>query len=179
MNEHSSSILAIMNSDRSLLQGCINYCEIMKFLVENYTGSDLTIFEEPLSNFDLTHHNLFPSYQKLVIARDTDSLFSVFKKMRDNRVSCIPIERQLSSADPHTTRTVGLAFLTDIMYLLRLPNYYQRLDDHVINFVMDLNALEEDQLSCQDLGQQSTGTNSENALAGIVAKNTTEHKYIR
>jgi hypothetical protein len=44
-------------------------------MVENYTGNDLTFFEEPLSSFDLTHHNLFPSYQKLVIARDQDSLF--------------------------------------------------------------------------------------------------------
>ncbi len=65
----------------------------MNFMLENYTGSDLSIFEEPLSNFDLTHHNLFPTYQKLVMARDTDTLFSVLKKMRDNRVSCIPIEK--------------------------------------------------------------------------------------
>jgi hypothetical protein len=65
----------------------------MKFLVENYTGSDLSIFEEPLSSFDLTHHNLFPSYQKLVMSKDTDTLFTVLKKMRDCRVSCIPIEK--------------------------------------------------------------------------------------
>ena len=99
----------------------------MKFLVENYTGSDLSIFEEPLSSFDLAHHNLFPSYQKLVIARDTDSLFSVLKKMRDNRVSCVPIEKLIPSSGNHTGRTVGLAFLTDLMFLLRLPNFYKHL----------------------------------------------------
>lgn len=116
----------------------------MNFLVENYTGSDLSIFEEPLTNFDLTHHNLFPSYQKLVMSRDSDSLFTVLKKMRDNRVSCIPIEKQVLPNDPHTTKTVGLAFLTDLMFLLRIPDFWKYLDEPVLKFVMDLNGLDED-----------------------------------
>lgn len=62
MNDHGLSFLALLNQEKTTLQGCINYCEIMKFLIENYTGNDLSIFEEPLSSFDLTHHNLFPSY---------------------------------------------------------------------------------------------------------------------
>lgn len=144
MNDHGLNVLAIINQERSMIQGQINYSEIMKFMVENYTGSDLTVFEEPLSSFDLTHHNLFPSYQKLLIARDTDSLFSVLKKMRDNRVSCIPIEHQISKSDTQTTRTVGLAFMTDLMFLFRLPEYYKRLDEPVITLVTDLNGLEED-----------------------------------
>lgn len=78
------------------------------------------------------------------MARDTDSLFSVLKKMRDNRVSCIPIEKQVNPCDQRATRTVGLAFLTDIMFLLRLPNFWRHLDEPVINFVTDLNGLEED-----------------------------------
>lgn len=144
MNDNGLSFLALLNQDKTTLQGFINYCEIMNFMLENYTGSDLSIFEEPLSNFDLTHHNLFPTYQKLVMARDTDTLFSVLKKMRDNRVSCIPIERQLSPSDQHSTRTVGLAFLSDIMFLLRLPNFYKYLDEPVLAFVTDLNGLDED-----------------------------------
>ena len=40
---------------------------------------------------------------------------------------------------------MGLSFLTDIMFLLRLPNFYQYLEEPVINFVTELNALEEDQ----------------------------------
>ena len=117
----------------------------MKFLVETYTGTDLSFFEEPLSSFDLSHHhNLFPSYQKLVIARDTDSLFQVLKKMRDNRVSCIPIEKLINAQDPHNTRSVGLAFLNDIMYLLRMPEFYRQLDEPCINFVKEINGLEED-----------------------------------
>jgi hypothetical protein len=62
MNDHGLSFLALINHERTLLQGFVNYAEIMKFMVENYTGNDLSFFEEPLSNFDLTHHNLFPSY---------------------------------------------------------------------------------------------------------------------
>jgi hypothetical protein len=34
----------------------------MHFMVENYQGNDLAYFEEPLSNFDQTYHNLFPAY---------------------------------------------------------------------------------------------------------------------
>lgn len=66
--------------------------------------------------------------------------------MRDNRISCIPIERTISPADPQLTHTVGIAFLTDIMFLLRLPDFFRHLDEPVIRFVSDLNGLEEDQI---------------------------------
>ena len=65
-------------------------------------------------------------------------------------MSCIPIERQLSQNDQHTTRTVGLAFLTDLMFLLRMPDFYKYLDEQVIAFIGDLNGLEED-LTYQEL----------------------------
>lgn len=64
--------------------------------------------------------------------------------MRDNRVSCIPIERQINPNDEFTTRTVGIAFLTDLMFLFRVPNYYKYFDEPIINFTTDLNALEDD-----------------------------------
>lgn len=64
--------------------------------------------------------------------------------MRDNRVSCMPIERPISQQDEFTTKTVGLAFLTDLMFLFRVPNYYKYLEEPIINFITDLNALEED-----------------------------------
>lgn len=66
------------------------------------------------------------------------------KKMRENKISCIPIERQISLNDEFTTRTVGIAFLTDLMFLLRIPNYYRYLEEPIINFIIDLNGLEED-----------------------------------
>jgi len=66
--------------------------------------------------------------------------------MRDNRVSCIPIERQINQNEEYQTRTIGLAYLTDLMFMFRVPNYYKYLDEPVINFITDLNALEEDAL---------------------------------
>ena len=92
MNDNGLNFMAMLNNDRTLLQGAVSYQEIIKFLVENYTG-DISFFEKPLVKFDVAENNLFPSYQKLVITRDTDTLFQVLKKMRDNRVSCIPVER--------------------------------------------------------------------------------------
>ena len=37
-----------------------------------------------------------------------------------------------------------MAFLTDLMFLFRLPAYYKYLDEPIINFVADLNGLDED-----------------------------------
>lgn len=89
--------------------------------------------------------------------------------MRDNRVSCIPLERSISLTDPHNTRTVGLAFLTDIMFLLRLPDFHKHLDEPVIKFVSDLNGLEED-LSYSELigetGLSGTVLSLEGSLTG-------------
>ena len=98
MNDNGLNFMALLNHERTLLQGYISYTEIIRFLVENYTG-DISFFEKPLIKFDITQHNLFPSYQNLVITRDTESLYQVLKKMRDNRVSCIPVERQISPND--------------------------------------------------------------------------------
>lgn len=64
--------------------------------------------------------------------------------MRDNRVSCIPVERQIKPTEEFTTRTIGLAFLTDLMFMFRVPGYYKYLDEPISNFITDLNALEED-----------------------------------
>ena len=35
-------------------------------------------------------------------------------------------------------------YLTDLMFLFRLPNYHMYLEDTVFNFVTELNALDED-----------------------------------
>jgi hypothetical protein len=86
--------------------------------------------------------------------------------MRDNRVSCIPLERSISPADPRTTRTVGLAFLTDIMFLLRLPEFFKLLDEPVIKFVSDLNGLEEDQAYTEILGEHGLSGSIEGSIGG-------------
>ena len=83
-------------------------------------------------------------------------MISVMKKMRENRISCIPIERQISPSDEFTTRTVGIAYLSDLMFLLRIPNYYRYLEEPIINFIIDLNGLEEDGNYFDQFSQQST-----------------------
>ena len=143
MNKMGLTHIGIMNSDRTQVQGFANYNEFIKFLVENYNG-DISFFEVPLHNFDLPNSQLFPKVSKIVQAKDQDSLISVMKKMRENRISCIPIERQINPNDEFTTRTVGIAYLSDLMFLLRIPNYYRYLEEPIINFIIDLNGLEED-----------------------------------
>ncbi len=91
--------------------------------------------------------------------------------MRDNRVSCIPLERPISPIDPHNTRTVGLSFLTDIMFLLRLPDFHKHLDEPVIKFVSDLNGLEEDMSYSEligDTGLSGTALSLEGSLTGVL-----------
>ena len=101
--------------------------------------------------------------------------------MRDNRVSCIPIERPISSTDTHTTRTVGLSFLTDIMFLLRLPDFAKILDEPVIKFVTELNGLEEDYSAYFDIVGGEHGTISGGSIdinvssAGIHHAHTHAH----
>lgn len=55
MNEKGLTHIGVMNNDRTQVQGFVNYNEITKFLVENYNG-DISFFEMPLMNFDLTNH---------------------------------------------------------------------------------------------------------------------------
>lgn len=84
--------------------------------------------------------------------------------MRDNRVSCMPIERPINEKDEFTTKTIGLAFLTDLMFFFRVPNYYKYLDEPIINFVTDLNAIEEDNFF--DQNSNSTHADSQSQPMG-------------
>jgi hypothetical protein len=40
--------------------------------------------------------------------------------------------------------TVGFSFLNDIYYLFRLPHYYKYLDRPVMEFVSELNGLDDE-----------------------------------
>ena len=62
--------------------------------------------------------------------------------MRENKIACVPIERPFSNDENGKTYTVGISFLTDIMYLLKLPNYYRYLNESVISFVAELNGID-------------------------------------
>ena len=80
----------------------------------------------------------------------SDSLFEVLRKLRDKNVGMIIIERMtLVRLGPQQTwtevkETVGIVFLSDLMFLLRQLNFHEILTQPVINFCMNLNGTEED-----------------------------------
>lgn len=82
----------------------------------------------------------------------TDTLYEVLKKMRDNQVSNVIIERSYQSKETQreVTETVGMLFLTDLMYLLRQVNFFEILTQPVMQFVMQLNGSEEDLSQFED-----------------------------
>lgn len=82
----------------------------------------------------------------MVKASYMDPLIDVLKKMRDNHVSTVFIERtyQHKESKSEVTETVGMVFLTDLMYLFRQVNFFEILQQPVIHFVMHLNGSEDD-----------------------------------
>eukprot|EP00347_Sterkiella_histriomuscorum_P010749 403375069 len=169
MSEKGLNHVAIMNQDQTQIQGFVTYNDIIRYLVDNYNG-DLSFFDKPIIQFTINHVNVFPQIPKLVYAKETETVFNVLKKMCDNRVSCIPIERQIKPSEEFTTRTIGLAYLTDLMFMFRVPGYYKYLDEPILNFITDLNALEEDTMFTsenQSHSMSNLGNNNSNDVGGI------------
>lgn len=69
-------------------------------------------------------------------------MFQVLRKMRDWRVSVVSIEAAEGNY------TVALCFLNDLLYLLRLPDYYYFFNQPVMVFLKELNS--NDDLSQRD-----------------------------
>lgn len=86
----------------------------------------------------------------MVTANAKDTLYEVLRKLRDKNVSMIIVERKtLVRVGPQATwtetvETVGIVFLSDLMFLLRQLNFHDILTQPVINFCMNLNGTEED-----------------------------------
>lgn len=59
-------------------------------------------------------------------AQHTDTLFEVLLKLRENRVSMITIEKR-DQTHPDKVETVGLVFLTDLMFILKQLNFHEIL----------------------------------------------------
>lgn len=76
-------------------------------MVTHWVGKDLSIFRIPLRQLDM----LFQT--ELVRCKESDSLFSVLRKMRDYRIGIIPIESNEGGY------TVGLFFKLDMIYVLK------------------------------------------------------------
>lgn len=109
------NFLAFVSKDKTRLYGCLQMSDVLQFMTTHWLGKDLSIFRIPLRSLDM----LFQT--ELVRCKETDSLFSVLRKMRDQRVGVVPIE---SSEGGYT---VGLCFLNDLIYLLRKPDFHTQL----------------------------------------------------
>ncbi len=75
--------------------------------------------------------------------KDTDSLLDILKIMRDQKVSCVPLEKGINSTPGAPVKTIALSYLFDLMFLLKLPNFWKYLEEPAINLVIELNGLDE------------------------------------
>lgn len=149
INERNFNVIALATNERSQLHGLIEPRDVMTFLVNNYKG-EIDFFKSKfikLENLnDISH---FSKNHNLVSAQHTDTLFEVLQKLRENRVSMISIDRKKHIHDART-ETVGIVFLTDLMYILRQVNFHEILTQPIIKFVMNLNGTEEDRTAYRE-----------------------------
>ena len=122
INENNYNVIGLSTNERSQLLGLISTHDIITFLVNNYKG-ELDFFSQSFTMIEKSTNNVSHCSRNpnLVKASHLDSLFEVLKKMRDNHVSNVIIERDYQNKDTQreVTETVGIVFLTDLMYLFR------------------------------------------------------------
>jgi hypothetical protein len=99
--------------------------------ITGHWNQEVDCFKIPLKNLDM----LFQT--EITSCKETDTLFQVLRKMRDWRVGVISIEASEGNY------TVGLCFLNDLLYLLRLPDYYYFFSQPVMVFLKDLNSYDD------------------------------------
>lgn len=146
-------MIALSTNEKSQLLGLISTHDIITFLANNYKG-EIDFFSQSFTTIEKSTNNIShcSRNQNLVKASYTDTLYEVLKKMRDNQVSNVIIERSYQSKETQreVTETVGMLFLTDLMYLLRQVNFFEILTQPVMQFVMQLNGSEEDLSQFED-----------------------------
>ena len=59
MNENGFTCLGLLNQERTIMQGFVNQADILRYLVDHYTG-EANFFERPLQDFDMNNQFLFP-----------------------------------------------------------------------------------------------------------------------
>lgn len=76
-----------------------------------------------------------------------DLLIELFYQMKQKRISVLPVDDYLP-CHPQTqdsvSFTVGLIYLTDLLFLLRLPNFWELLSQPVSVFLEELYGGEQD-----------------------------------
>ena len=135
----SFSLIAISNQDRTQILASLSTKDLLKYMVTNYEG-DLSVFKRPENKIDSHLH------QTLVRAYKDETLLEVLFAMKQKRISVLPIEErfELQLTQEVESHTIGLLFITDLLYLLRLPNYWQLLSQPVTEFLNELYGQYED-----------------------------------
>ena len=125
MQDNSLNFIALVSKERTQLYGCIHNTDLLQFITTHWQ-SDTSVFLEPISNL-----NLFQN--EIVRCKENNSVFHVLRKMRDFRISVVPVDSQDGEF------TVGLCFLTDLIYLFRQPEFYKFFSLSIIEFIKMVN----------------------------------------
>ena len=69
-----------------------------------------------------------------------DTLLEVLLAMKQKRISIVPIEEknEVQQSQETQSHTIGLIFLTALLFLLRLSNYWELLNQPVTEFQDEL-----------------------------------------
>ena len=142
-NVNSFSLLAIANKERTQIQASFTTQDVVKYMVKTYKG-DLSVFRR-------TKMDSF-TQQTLVRCYKDDLLIELLYQMKQKRISMMPVEDRLTNASQQSSQsvseqssfTVGLVYLTDLLFLLRLPNFWELLTQPVSTFLEELYGNEND-----------------------------------
>lgn len=129
-------------------------------MVSNFEG-DLDVFKKPENKIKVNTNS------PLVTALKTDSLIEVLYLMKSKRISLIPIEDE-------ARYTVGLLFLNDVLFLLRLPHFWEYLGRPVESLLREMYG-DEDQNLSQEIEASLNRTDAEQSEHFILESTNTGH----
>lgn len=125
------SLLACVSPDKTRLHGCLQMTDLVSYMTSNWNQGEVDCFKIPLKQLDMLFSN------ELVRCKESDILFTVLRKMNDQRVNVISVDSDEGNY------TVGLCFINDLLYLLRQPDYHFFLGQPVMTFLKELNAFDD------------------------------------
>ena len=109
LNENQFNSFAVLNLERTLVQGYVSFSMILNYLVEHYQG-DTVNFMHPITEFD--NGTIFDDIGvNLVSIQGSENLITGFNQMITSRVSMLPVYQE--------SKLVGLLYLNDIVYMIR------------------------------------------------------------
>jgi hypothetical protein len=111
MMKEGLNLIAFVSKDRTRLYGCLQNQDLFSHITTNWGLRPTECFKIELQYFDMLFN------QNLIRCKETDSLLTVMRKMNDQRVGMISIESVSGEY------TVGLCFLSDLLWLMQLPDF--------------------------------------------------------